>query len=472
MSRWRSLFLCGSIRRQILFLAITPVLVMVLVAGLLHSAENKAPYASKVATRIQMVVSQLAAAEGPQAAEAIMAATSATGLKVERLSAQAAANELAASTSDDCDLADIHKAFGASLDADVRRRTSAGSEGDVIAVRLPDGATLAFAPTPRPPLPLLHPERVFFAMKILIVVLPMLLLAVYAGAVIMAPLTNFARAAQDLSPDEGPDRPFDERGPKEISALARALNDMRTRIRDMIEGRTRMVRAISHDLRTPLTRLRMRAERTTDAALRDAMLTDISRIDAMIQETLTYLRREVSTETTQRVDLPSLLQTVCHDFANMDMPASYEGPDRLTFACKPQSLARAVTNLVDNGLKFAGVVTVRLEPLPGGGVRIEVVDDGAGVPEAMRAKVIEPFFKGDASRSSSAPGGFGLGLSIVHEVIGGHGGTMELRDGEPHGLVVRLDLPDASAATSAARRSVAAPRPEPARGPATSNAAG
>ena len=451
MSRWRSLFLCGSIRRQILFLAITPVLAMVMIASLLHSAENKAPYASKVAIRIQMVTAQLAAVTTPEAATAIMAATSVTGLKVERLTPETARAELAPSDSDDCDVFEIHEAMGPSLDAEVVRRTVGGSTVDAIAVRLADGATLAFMPDPRPPLPLLHPERIFFAIKILIIVLPMMLLSIYAGSIIMAPLTRFAREAEGLSPDEGPDRPFEEGGPREISALARALNDMRTRIREMIDGRTRMVRAISHDLRTPLTRLRMRAERSTDEKLRDAMLTDISRIDAMIEETLTYLQRDVATEAKTRVDLPSLLQTVCHDFANADLQVSYYGPARLAFDCKPQALVRAVTNLVDNGVKFAGAVVVRLEALPDG-VSIEVADDGPGIPKEMRAKVVEPFFKGDASRASGAPGGFGLGLSIVHEIVAGHGGAMALLDRAPRGLVVRLDLPTpAAASTSGAR---------------------
>jgi signal transduction histidine kinase len=444
MSRWRSLFLCGSIRRQIIVLTALPILAVVVVASLIYSSENKTPHTSRVAIKIQMVVSQLAAAGGPQIADAVLAATSQTGLKVERLSSKAAAEFTPVKTSD-CDLAEISDELKSSLGAEVRRRTTAGTPEDVIVVPLADGEALAFTPAARPPLPLLHPERLLFVPKVLVVVLPMLLVAIYAGSIIMAPLTKFARAAIALEPDDGPERPFEEEGPREIRSLARALNDMRARIRQMIDGRTRMVRAVSHDLRTPLTRLRMRAERSSDAALRDAMLTDITRIDAMIQETLTFLQRDVATETTHRVDLPSLLQTVCYDFANMDLPVSYEGPGRLTFDCKPQALVRAVTNLVDNGVKFAGVVTVRLATRDDGGVRIEVADNGPGVPSDLRAKVVEPFFKGDASRATSAPGGFGLGLSIVQDVVGGHGGTMALLDGKPHGLVVRLDLPAKSA---------------------------
>jgi len=450
MSSWRSLFLCGSIRRQIIVLTALPILAVVVAASLIYSSENKTPYKSRVAIKIQVVISQLEAAGSPQAADALMAATSRTGLGVEKLSSQTAQAELAPVHTSDCDIAEIRDELASSLGAEVRRRTTAGASADVIVVPLADGGVLAFAPAVRPSLPWLHPESLLFLPKVLVVVLPMLLVSLYAGAVIIAPLTNFAREALALKPDEGPERPFEEEGPREIRALARSLNDMRARIREMLDGRTRMVRAISHDLRTPLTRLRMRAERSTDASLRDAMLTDISRIDAMIQETLTYLHRDVATETTQRVDLPSLLQTVCHDFANADLPVSYAGPNKLAFDCKPQVLIRAVTNLVDNGVKFGEVVTVRLDAMAEGGVRIEVADEGPGIPAGLRAKVVEPFFKGDASRASNAPGGFGLGLSIVQEVVSGHGGTMTLLDREPRGLLVRVDLPAPVAKRAAA----------------------
>lgn len=441
MTRWRSLFLCGSIRRQIVILTALPILIVVVVASLIYSSENKTPYKNRVAIKIQMVVSLVAAANSPQVADAVLAATNQTELKVERLSSQTAASELRPFKTSDCDLAEISGELKSPLGAEVKQRTVGGAGQEVIAVGLGDGSVLAFAPTARAPLPLLHPERLLFLPKVLVVVLPMLLLSLYAGNIIIAPLTNFAREAQGLSPDEGPERPFEEGGPREIRTLARSLNDMRTRVREMIDGRTRMVRAISHDLRTPLTRLRMRAERSSEAALRDAMLTDISRIDAMIEETLSYLQKDVATETTTRIDLPSLLQTVCYDFSNAGKPVEYEGPARLAFDCKPQSLGRAVTNLVDNGVKFAEDVVVRLEVGSNDHVRIEVTDNGPGIPEELRRKVLEPFFKADASRTSSAPGGFGLGLSIVQEIVNCHGGTLELIDAAPNGLTVRIELP-------------------------------
>jgi signal transduction histidine kinase len=442
MREWLSCFLAGSIRRQITILAVGPILVVIVVATLIQNTEERTSYASKVAIRIQFVISQLAAAGAPDRA-VLIAATSSTGLGVERLSPETAPIALAGVRYPDSSLSEILDALPSSLGAEISRRASAGAGSQVIAVRLEDGAALVFSPEPAPPVPLFHQTRLYFALKILVVIVPMLLLSLYAGNVIVAPLRRFAKEAQTLDPDEGSERPFEEGGAREISSLARALNDMRTRIRQMIDGRTRMVRAISHDLRTPLTRLRMRAERTSDAALREAMLTDIVRIDAMIQETLTYLQRDVSSEATLQVDLPSLLQTVCYDFANMDLAVSYEGPYRLAFDCKPQALVRAVTNLVENGVKFAETVTVRLKPTADGGVRIEVADNGPGVPTELRAKVVEPFFKADASRASGAAGGFGLGLSIVHDVVGGHGGSMVLLDGEPQGLIVRLDLPAA-----------------------------
>ncbi|MGA0533943.1 sensor histidine kinase [Hansschlegelia sp. KR7-227] len=448
MTGWLSCFLAGSIRRQIQIVALGPVLTALLVGMLIQpSIQDDISYASKVAIRIQLVVGQVAAAKSAEEAAAILAMTSKTGLGVQKLPPEQASKGLAEAKSADDLHQDVWNQLPASLSPAVRRPAAGGARDQVITVTLGDGDVLAFSPEPQPPISFLDEDRVDFVLKIFVVVVPLLLLSFYANTMIMVPLTRFARAAHALDPDDGPDRPFEETGVREISLLARALNDMRARIRQMIDERTRMVRAISHDLRTPLTRLRMRAERSSDDALRDAMLADIVRIDAMIQETLTYLQREVASEATLRVDLPSLLQTVCYDFANMDFPVSYQGPYRLAFDCKPQALVRAVTNLVENGVKFAHVVTVRLKPLADGSVRIEVADDGPGIPEELRVRVLEPFFKADASRSAGAQGGFGLGLSIVHDVVGGHGGSMVLLDAEPQGLVVRLHLPAPLGAT-------------------------
>lgn len=160
----------------------------------------------------------------------------------------------------------------------------------------------------------------------------------------------------------------------------------------------------------------------------------------MIDETLTCLRNDVSTEALQRTDIASVLQTVCSEFCDVGFSVSYSGPDRLSGWCKPNALARAIGNLCDNGVKFAPNVTVALAATDTGAL-IEVSDDGPGIPMAVRARVFEPFFKADAARGTMPKHGFGLGLSIVADIVQGHGGKIELRDNRPTGLVVKVDLP-------------------------------
>ncbi|CAH2403217.1 putative Histidine kinase [Mesorhizobium ventifaucium] len=145
-----------------------------------------------------------------------------------------------------------------------------------------------------------------------------------------------------------------------------------------------------------------------DGLIRTAMLSDIQHIEDLIDETLTYLRNDVSTEKLQRADIASVLQTVCAEFSDVGFPVSYSGPDRLLGWCKPNALARAITNLCDNGVRFAGNVTVALTQTDTV-ARIAVVDDGPGIPTPARARVFEPFFKEDTSRGGTSKHGFGLG---------------------------------------------------------------
>jgi signal transduction histidine kinase len=283
--------------------------------------------------------------------------------------------------------------------------------------------------------------RVSFYRFMAFVALPVLiwLFAIWA---VTDPLKRIS-AAVGSAEIENSDHLFIERGSIEMVGLASALNSMRTRIRTMIENRTRMLRSVSHDLRTPLTRLRLRAERMDDGPMRTAMLSDVQHIEVLIDETLTYLRNDVSAEKLQRTDIASVLQTVCAEFSDVGFPVSYSGPDRLLGWCKPNALARAIANLCDNGVKFAGNVTVALTATDTA-ARITVGDDGPGIPMTARARVFEPFFKEDVSRGMASKHGFGLGLSIVADIVQGHGGRIELRDNQPNGLVVTIDLPNAA----------------------------
>ncbi|MDB5652520.1 MAG: Signal transduction histidine kinase, partial [Tardiphaga sp.] len=261
---------------------------------------------------------------------------------------------------------------------------------------------------------------------------------------IIAPLSDVAEAALSFGRSPRDDQVISRRGPREITQVADALNDMRTRIRALLEDRTRMLAAISHDLRTPLTRLRLRVERVGENALRDKMLGDLAAVGRMLDETLDYLREDGKFEAVSRADLPSMLQTICWDFADIGHPVTYLGPSRLAWTVRPRSLTRAITNIVENGVKHGGAVTVALGTATDAGVEITISDDGPGVPAALRGKVFEPFFKVDSARPQGE-GGFGLGLSIAHNIIERHGGEIELGAGEPHGLTVRIRLPVAKA---------------------------
>lgn len=255
---------------------------------------------------------------------------------------------------------------------------------------------------------------------------------------IMLPLRRISHAA--INADLNNEAPiFEERGSREIIVVARALNSMRNRISVMIESRTRMLRGISHDLRTPLTRLRMRAERLSDGSSRDALLSDIDRLNRLLTESLDYLRDNHRREATERTDLASLVKTVCTEFADIGFNVEYQGPNRLIVHCPPLAMARAITNLCDNATKFGQSVLVELRQSTNG-VTIDISDDGPGVSATDKQRILEPFFKADAARTGPNDG-FGLGLSIVAEIVQAYGGRLDLLDCLPQGLRVRLKLP-------------------------------
>ncbi|EJN04967.1 ATP-binding protein [Phyllobacterium sp. YR531] len=429
-----------TIRGQIIALAIVPILIacaMDVVTEPLVS-DDTIPYHRSTAIKIDTVVNQFLAAKTPETSNAILEATANSDIPVEKISA-AEFNSAASDTEQTNDLGTrVRDALGNKFTMALESSNISGELRNTLLVKVNATDALAFSIRPEPKEFWLPETRFNSVLKGLLIVVPVILLAFYAGCMIVAPLSRFSAAALVLGADEGPDRPFEERGAQEVVALARALNDMRSRLRSMMNDRTRMLRAIGHDLRTPLTRLRLRVERSKEGALREAMLNDIATINGMMEETLTYLGKEVASEAALRSDLPSLLGTVCSDFADVGFNVSYSGPDRLAYSCKPRALSRAITNLVDNGTKFGTQVVVSLIPSPDGALVIEVSDDGPGLPVELQNTVFEPFFKASPARSTS---GFGLGLSIVQDIIRGHGGSIYLRNKQTSGLIARISLP-------------------------------
>ena len=309
-----------------------------------------------------------------------------------------------------------------------------------IGVRLPDGSAIMTAMPPPRRLglsPGLTSALVFLACATT-------LLFLWAARTLTAPLAKFADAAERFTVGRS-DAALSERGPVEIRRVAKALNEMRARIRQMVEDRTRMLAAVSHDLRTPITRLRLRAEEIAPGTLKRQVIRDLDSMADMVHSALSFLRDQ-STEsltTARRVktDLPSLVQTLCDGFSDMGANVSFSGPAHLQITCDPEQLTRALSNLVDNGIKFGAAVTVALTQPPGGPVTIEVADDGPGIAEAERERVMEPFYRSDAARGLDGTPSFGLGLSIARSVAQAHGGTLSLHGLAPKGLIARLTLP-------------------------------
>jgi signal transduction histidine kinase len=308
--------------------------------------------------------------------------------------------------------------------------------GDAIALPLDAENALVFEASPRSALHNLVLVQTICALAIVVFIVSFL--SFYALRSITSPLSSIAAAARSFGSSSGDGEALSTEGPREIAQVAEALNDMRERVLALVNERTQMLLAISHDLRTPLTRLRLRVERLSDASLRENMLRDVATINEMLGETLAYLREGGQMEPAQLVDVPSLLQTVCAGFADIGHAVSYAGPDRLAWACRVNALNRAVANLVDNATKHGASVVVTLTKSGEDEIQIDVTDDGPGIPAELREKVFEPFYKGDSARQIAGRGGFGLGLSIAREIARRHGGDVRFLDHEPRGLTARL----------------------------------
>jgi len=215
---------------------------------------------------------------------------------------------------------------------------------------------------------------------------------------------------------------------------------MRERITALIDDRTRMLAAISHDLRTPITRLRLRSEFIEDEAHRARMLADLDQMRAMLEAVLSFLRNDRRAESMTLTDIASSLQLVADQFADMGHRVSYAGPDHLTATVRPDDLHRCVTNLVENAVRYGTETTLRLAPSPEG-IAIEIEDDGPGISGERKQTMLQPFARGDSARNMDEAAGFGLGLSIANAIVLAHGGELSLHDRAPQGLRVRILLP-------------------------------
>jgi signal transduction histidine kinase len=306
-----------------------------------------------------------------------------------------------------------------------------------LGIGLPDGAIVtanALPDRPRPPW-MGSP----WMMTLLFAVISVALLGLWAARALTAPLSSFAKAAEDFSLD-GAAAPLPERGPEEIRSVARALNRMRERITALIEDRTRMLAAISHDLRTPITRMRLRSEFIEDDTHRARMLGDLDQMRAMLESVLSFLRNDRRLQSMTLTDVAATLQLVADQFSDIGRKVGYDGPAHAMATLRPDDLHRAVTNLVENAARFGAETVIRLD-VAADHITIDVEDDGPGISDAQKQSMLEPFVRGDEARNMDEAAGFGLGLSITNAIVLAHGGALSLHDRRPHGLVARIRLP-------------------------------
>ena len=305
----------------------------------------------------------------------------------------------------------------------------------IIAIQLRDGSWALFT-VGEQSWGLSRPLRRLIAISIGI--LSIILVALASTRLLARPIEHFTSAAERFGRDPKA-APIAELGPLELRRAARAFNGMQASVQRFIEDRTQMVAAISHDLRTPITRLRLRAEFVEDEEQRDRMLGDLDQMAEMIEATLAFARDDAASEPLTRLDLPSLLESMVDEAIDAGHEASYAGPAHRIFQGRPVALRRALRNLVDNAIKYGEVVEIGLVETDGG-CRIAVADRGPGIAATDRERVFQPFVRLEGSRNRDT-GGTGLGLSIARSIIRGHGGEIDLENRPEGGLRVLVSLP-------------------------------
>lgn len=270
----------------------------------------------------------------------------------------------------------------------------------------------------------------------LVVGIALIALLIVRGAT--QPLADFAAAAERLGKDIET-APLSEDAPKEVARAARAFNQMQERLARLVQTRTEFLAAVSHDLRTPITQLKLRTESMEDGEEREKYAAALEEMDQIIATFLDYARSAYGAEPRSHIDLGSLVESVCNDMGDAGANIAYSGGGLIRLHGKRLALKRAVTNIVENAVKYAGGARVSAQRRDGD-IVIRVDDDGPGVPEADLRAVLAPFRRGDPSRNRLT-GGAGLGLSIAQAVAHDHGGEVVLSNRSEGGLRAEMILP-------------------------------
>lgn len=281
-------------------------------------------------------------------------------------------------------------------------------------------------------------EPVQIAIALAFVVVSILVASALATHFLSKPLRQFAEDLRRFGgdPRAGPAR---EIGPRELRAVIGAFNALQAQLRKFVEDRTAMLAAMSHDLRTPLTKIRLRGEFIDDENQRERLFRDVDELQAMADAALSFFRDDYKDEEATDFDFAGLIRTIADDYADQDKSVTYSGPNRFAFRGRPFSLRRVCLNLVDNALKYGSLAELDLQCFSDY-VHITISDRGPGIPPHEFDQVFAPFHRLEHSRNRMT-GGMGLGLTSARAIVRGHGGDIVLSNRPEGGLQVTVTLP-------------------------------
>lgn len=300
-------------------------------------------------------------------------------------------------------------------------------------LNLADGAPLTIDVTPTP-----VPVARWLPVVLLIQLAVLLLCTWLAVRLAIGPLTRLAQAVDNLDPDQ-PGVQLDESGPREVRYAAVAFNALQARIAAHLKERMQLLAAISHDLQTPITRMKLRVEVMDEGVERDKFWNDLDEMEHLVREGVAYARSmDSSTEATCRVNLDAFLDSLVFDYQDSGTQVERHGNSGTLLETRPHALRRVLVNLVDNALKFAGAAELHVS-CEGSTTIIRVLDNGPGIPGDELDEVLKPFYRVEGSRNRST-GGTGLGLAIAHQLIQAMGGRLTLSNREQGGLCAQIEL--------------------------------
>ena len=316
-----------------------------------------------------------------------------------------------------------------------------GSFPYVLAVRLFDHSWVVFA-TPNRSWGI--PRVARWSIWLVFLTVSILLFTLLATRQFARPIEALAAAVREFGVN--PAAPaIAEAGPRELRQVIITFNQMQAQIRKFVSHRTAMLAAISHDLRTPLTRMRLRGELIEDPVQQERLFRDVDEMQTMIDGALAFFRDDAILEPSTNFDIANVLLSIANDYADQRIDVRYTGPAPVAYRGRPFALERALTNLVDNAIKYATPPRIELERSATGLV-VWIRDDGPGIPEEFLGDVLLPYYRLEKSRNRTT-GGVGLGLTVAQSIIHSHGGDILLRNAAAGGLEVRVSLPLVSVGT-------------------------